>query len=140
MGLAKSLNFKVTYYNPKKNLSSTKAPETGEIDDSPSLDFYELLENRAERIGVEVPGSREDWTKKYEQLHDWDGSADKEVQAMHTEVSLALNALALGLKGDIVIAVSKQPCFLCLTWFTHLNLNSSLSATRFLIPISHMKM
>jgi hypothetical protein len=40
---------------------------------------------------------------------------------MHAEMKLAMGALYQGCRSNIYFLVSKQPCFLCETWFQNLN-------------------
>ena len=116
-------------------------PPKKSSDDSskPAIDFLDLLRARASRIKAKVPGGRTDWEKTYPGLLSWDGVV-KARSLIHAEVTLALNVLLdeTSAAGEKYFSISKQPCFLCETWFD--KLSSSITSTTFFIPEGHKKL
>ena len=106
--------------------------KSSDVPSKPAIDFLVLLRARASRIKAKVPGGRSDWEKTYPGLLSCDGVV-KARSVIHAEVTLALNVLLdeSSAAGEKYFSISKQPCFLCETWFD--KLSSSITSTTFFL-------
>jgi len=84
------------------------------------VDWLTLLQKRANDIKYSLDVGRHAFELKYPHLYDWENT----VEGNHypdAELTLALNIIPEGsLTGDVVLAVSKPPCYLCERWLNQL--------------------
>lgn len=102
------------------------------------IDFYDLIKARAQTTKTIVPGQRRDWIHQYPQLANWDPSKLPTHETRHCEVKLALHTLTGDhIPDEIVIGVSKRPCWCCELFFSAIN--NSLAHTHFHLDAGHKK-